>query len=799
MGKRLKKLFHWQPGRAEFLSPLRKLSRPDLPLERFQIGIDNTHIDIFLSPKISATASELVRRIVNEDLARNNWGEVGPEASSKDFDAFRDAYSGLMEVVVERVHDRAAATEVIQLLHISLLKLLLELPGQEIKRLRHQLQQDSSNFSPQLAGRSLELHERAVALAKLEPGVTYRTLRRLFKVVQRQESTSLRKMRKSVLGASWMVPKLALFNPLLHLPSLTSEEYFMNHYPLLCMDNGEQNFFALTNQIVCDLFESYLPEWAAAADELSERNIPQGLRIKERDTGEGISGFLEGQRLLEQSLQDEEFMVPRTSWLDVPDNIERLIQPVGGNWLFGSMNKSPQPNAPWHDKNWPEFQQRLASELFRRCLRADITRRAVASYRAPRLYRQLEGRIPVKEVYQYLAGVIPKRKLVRRLSALPQSESSNDMVKALDMVSNHIRRMSTAKQQEYVVRYIRDFLGFRRDLKLAYFVNRAMARLKLLTSPEDIKLSKDNGSLYDYPLRTEVEPDEQKIQAHVIMKADLRGSTEITKQLLTKRLNPATHFSMNFFGPITKLLSDFGAQKVFVEGDALILTILEYEGASPQWMSVANSCGMARKILSVMDTQNTQNRMHNLPELELGLGIAFSDDAPAYLYDERRKIMISPAINQADRLSSCSAELKRNLQWARHKGHRVEVMTEPGQDSEAGRLLRYNVNGIELDSPAFFKLKSELALHKVRLRDREGDSHYYHVGRYLDRHGTTHWLVVREAPVLLWQGDVTAGPEPLGRHFFEVVTEPKLVARVKSKLSSKHKDSRSGRQTDSVG
>ena len=32
-------------------------------------------------------------------------------------------------------------------------------------------------------------------------------------------------------------------------------------------------------------------------------------------------------------------------------------------------------------------------------------------------------------------------------------------------------------------------------------------------------------------------------------------------------------------------------------------------------------------------------------------------------------------------------------------------------------MMRYNVNGIELDTPAFVKLQSELALNVVRLED----------------------------------------------------------------------------------
>jgi hypothetical protein len=243
---------------------------------------------------------------------------------------------------------------------------------------------------------------------------------------------------------------------------------------------------------------------------------------------------------------------------------------------------------------------------------------------------------------------------------------------------------------------------------------------------------------------------------------------------------------MNFFGPITKLLDRFGAQKVFVEGDALILTVLEAGNERTKSMTVANACGLARMMLLVMEAQNSQNRAYDLPKLELGLGIAFCSEAPAYLYDERRRIMISPAINKADRLSSCSAELRKDTGWRRSDRHRVEVMRMVNRDDkDADKNLRFNVNGIELDPPAFEKLKLEMVLHKVKLHSRSGESHYYHVGRFMDRLGSSHWLVIREARQKVWDQGQLADGDADKSLFYEVVTDTDLVGRVKAKFNTK--------------
>ncbi|MES9979944.1 MAG: hypothetical protein ABW107_14470 [Candidatus Thiodiazotropha sp. 6PLUC5] len=83
--------------------------------------------------------------------------------------------------------------------------------------------------------------------------------------------------------------------------------------------------------------------------------------------------------------------------------------------------------------------------------------------------------------------------------------------------------MPAIKQQSYAIRYLKDFLSFRRDLKLAYYTYQQMNRLKILQDGESIQLSRDNGSLYEFRLSQDTDVQERKIKAHVVLKADVRG------------------------------------------------------------------------------------------------------------------------------------------------------------------------------------------------------------------------------------------------------------------------------------
>lgn len=773
----------------EFLEHLHIARSPKIEMEKYQAGIDNMHVDVRLSQKFLSALYLLVGKMVHEELSRQGYSEAGNPPTKNLFDDFKEAYRGLLEGALEYANESLSLADYVQLLQLTLLKILLESPGKVIDGLRSQLQQDADTPSRDHSGRSLELHDRLVSIAKFEPGVRYRTLRRLFKVVQQIESKELRKVRKSMLGISWVLPKQLLFNPLLHLPNLTTETYLMNHYPILCVDSDDGGYFSLTNRLFCEHFEEFLPDWAQpAASDHTIKKGPENFQIRHREWRGGFSEFLDGHRMLERSLRAEEFESCKYTWMDTPNNVDLLWwQSVSGSWLNFSKADSGKSNRILDDKEWAGFNQRQTAELHKRLVKAGVLQRAIASYRTLRLYRQLRERVPIRDIYQYLSGVLARRKLVKRLSTLPSAEG-DEALRAMDAVYHYLRRMPKKKQQEYALRYLKDFLTFRRDLKLAHFAHQQMSYIRLLQNAEDINLSRDNHTLYEFRLRSETESAERKIRAHVVLKADIRGSTEITRQLMETQLNPATHFSLNFFGPINKLLRRFGAQKVFVEGDALILTVLEFGDMGGQAMTVANACGLACKILSVMKFQNQQNRNHNLPKLELGLGIAYSNDSPTFLYDDRRKIMISSAINQADRLSSCSAELRNDTSWKRSKRHCVEELCADVKGESQQKLLRYNVNGIDLDPSAFTKLRKELAMHKVRLQSSSGTFHKYYAGRFIDRQGSSHWLVIREDRVKSMQGSqhAVAGQEN-DQYFYEVVTYSDLIGQVKAKLRSNRK------------
>jgi hypothetical protein len=247
-------------------------------------------------------------------------------------------------------------------------------------------------------------------------------------------------------------------------------------------------------------------------------------------------------------------------------------------------------------------------------------------------------------------------------------------------------------------------------------LNSALDSINLVANDKIRQLSAMNGTLYQFLLPDEQKSGEEKILRHVIIKADVRDSSRLTRSLLERGMNPASYFSLNFYDPVNKLLAKYGAVKVFLEGDAIILAILERDGEPG--LGVGRASVLAREIVEIVRGYNQLVERAGLPGIELGVGISYQDSPPMYLMDGEQRIMISDALNDSDRLSSCSKRVRKTMKSADTPFNVYAFQTVSDadlQDSPEDFILKYNVNGIRMSEAAFHKLQQEISLEPCKL------------------------------------------------------------------------------------
>ncbi|HLJ28985.1 MAG TPA: hypothetical protein VKY85_19900 [Candidatus Angelobacter sp.] len=344
-----------------------------------------------------------------------------------------------------------------------------------------------------------------------------------------------------------------------------------------------------------------------------------------------------------------------------------------------------------------------------------------------------------------------------------------------------VKKVETCKGAERAKtagRFFSDFSRYHRDLRRMEAVLSALDNVNVIVNEKFRELSAINNTLYEFLLPEEQKPSEDRVIHHVVLKADIRESTTVTRTLLDRGLNPASYFSLNFYDPINKLLPKYEAIKVFIEGDAVILAVFEREGEPG--LGVARTCVLAKEIIEIVTAYNERSRTAGLPILELGIGISYQDSAPLYLMDGTQRIMISRALNESDRLSSCNKGMRRLLENLELLFNVFAFKTVEDEDTGGNPdefLLRYNIGGIHINEEAFQKLRTEISLQAYDMQvpmiwDRRKVRLYS--GVVPIGQGLFHKIAIREGQVAHIDARDFALKRYTERHYYEICTNAKI-------------------------
>jgi hypothetical protein len=315
-----------------------------------------------------------------------------------------------------------------------------------------------------------------------------------------------------------------------------------------------------------------------------------------------------------------------------------------------------------------------------------------------------------------------------------------------------------------------------------------MDNVNLIVNEKMRQLSAMNGTLYEFLLPEEQKPSEEKVLRHVIIKADVRDSSRLTRSLLERGMNPASYFSLNFYDPVNKLLAKYGASKVFLEGDAIILALLEREGEPG--LAVGRAAVLAREIIEIVRGYNQLLERAGLPGIELGVGISYQDSAPMYLMDGEQRIMISDALNESDRLSSCSKRVRKSMKAVETPFNVYAFQTVSDSDVEDSPddfILKYNLNGIRISEAAFLRLKQEISLELSPLdlpKTWEGEEFHLWSGLVPVGNDIFRKIVVRGTRMAQIDPHTFSVQHWTERWYYEVCSNPAIDAKLESKAAA---------------
>jgi hypothetical protein len=454
-------------------------------------------------------------------------------------------------------------------------------------------------------------------------------------------------------------------------------------------------------------------------------------------------------------------------WLSVPENAHELVGAGNCDNSAGEGRAQKARLAVW-------------MELLER---EKIMDHVVASYQVVPLLAEYSPRINAQQLKNSLISR-EERERVEKLIEEHGKLSSDSLYAAMARVAD----CGGAERAKLAGRFLRDFMRYHRDLRRLEALNGALDSVNLIGNEKMRELSAMNGTLYEFFMPEEQAPTEEKVLRHVVLKADVRDSSRLTRSLLERGMNPASYFSLNFYDPVNKLLAKYGASKVFLEGDAIILALLEREGEAG--LAVGRACVLAREIIEIVRGYNQLLQRSGLPTLELGVGISFQDSAPMYLMDGGQRIMISDALNESDRLSSCGKRVRKSMERLQSPFNVYSFQT--ASDVEAGEspddfIMNYNLNGIRMSEAAFRRLEQEISLEPRRLELPQlwgSEEFRLYVGTVPVDNDIFRTVVVRASRIPQIDPHSSSLQQWTERWYYEVCSNPAVYAMLEEKTAA---------------
>ncbi len=718
-------------------------STPFVSLEGISVGVDNLRHDVLLSPRFVELARAQIARLIarhgelegllGAETVQTTQGpswmrsQAGKTTRPKyDPAQWKSALTELQVASLNRAK-KEFKLSVDLLARLAVTKFLRAEMSLQFAQVVERCRVLLKNYDNSRQQRAHEYREKVAGFQVRKKIILRKTGQEIFETLREVEKSTLARTRRSLFGEETSGG------------SYFSYPLFLNR--LLFSEDGRDDYLCAEHYVM-------LGNW--------DRDPDRYGRLREI-----VSGFL-------RSLYGEEVSAETLdAWMNVPENARELVG----------------TGTPENSAEGIEQQERLAAWV--RLLEDEqVMENVIASYHVVPLLSEYAPRINA----QQLKNSLIDRTECDRVERMIQEHgrlSPNSLYAAVAKVAS----CRGAERAKVAARFLGDFFHYHRDLRRLEILNAALDSVNLVGNERLQELSRVNGTLYEFLL-----PEEQgetvtteRVLRHVVLKADVRDSTRLTRTMMDKGLNPASYFSLNFYDPVNKLLEKYGAQKVFLEGDAIILAILEREGEPG--LAVSRMCVLAREIIEIVRGYNELMQRSAMPQLELGVGITLQESAPLYLMDGEHQIMISEALNESDRLSACNKRARKVMEPQAGPFHvyafQAAEMDENGNPEDV--TLSFNLGGIRMNEAAFRTMQTEITLEPLKVRlpasfasSDKGEYRLFSATVPVDR-AIFRKIVVRESRIPRIDPADFAIKGWTERVYYEVCTDPAIYAALEKR------------------
>ena len=508
-------------------------------LDKLTLGVDNVHYDVHLSPLFLKTTARTLFHLI---AAQSKTESLLDIEKKQDWKTERDEFKRLCSDVLVSGINRAKSEREIQidfLAQTAVAKFLFEEIRHQFEILADRLVQllrKSELARQQDIDLTIRLKAVVSRINQERNAIIRRVSGEIFDWFMAVQTRELKEMREANFGGASILPKDILANPILHSEQPLDDFFMIKEYVLLGHRLEDPDRYEVVLACIRELLETALPH----------RTDP-GKKAGDASPRPGRHRF------------DE--LIMQAENMDILFNCFRTE-----DRLKSGRSKSLRRQDRLNLKQQCRIQKKLLDHFFRKFSKSGLIKKIAASYEMQPLYLEYCPPLAPQQVSQFLTSRRNRNNILRQLQRAEAFYDKTFSLQPLRKKQRVLSRIGSRQKKKFLIRFLRNFARYHRDLENYKRFSRAIDTVNLATQDKIIQLSRANYTLYEFLLPQETVLEEKPIINHVILKADVRGSTDITYQMRQRGLNPASYFSLNLFDPITYVLSEYGAGKVFYRG-----------------------------------------------------------------------------------------------------------------------------------------------------------------------------------------------------------------------------------------
>lgn len=624
-------------------------------------------IEVVLSPSLLGS----VRAAADALVRQNAYPVPGTDDIERYLADLRDQYHNVCTQLAHRVQTDLNPTEV-TLLHFALLKGVMTTVRDTIRDYCSARKQRAEELRQFGSGELLKVQDQLAWFYRHADLVHYRVMKAVLHELRRVENRHLHAIWQKTAEVPFDSSAM-LFIPLMAVGDRPTEKYLLEHL-FLCED------FTQRIRSVVQEIEECCKEAFPAKETLplfdQQATI---ITITNEVSRPPWANFLSGSSDAVRRPVTERFC-----WLDDPDAIKSTLgthETQAG--IDSDEADTVSPDRQRLRERWKLFRlrRRLVSILRRHGIQASV----LATEQTRRLWPIRTGReIDYKEVFRFLVGELPLRKLVAQMPQ--ESERKADLIATLRQSRKDIRHELRHSRHQITLDSLALIARFRSHLKYCRFTHRMFSTIDLVSRSS---MAQEQPHHYVVLTTEEIRASNSNPVAHECSLTVQAANMDVLRQVLREQsLEPDDFLNKHFYEPIQKKIQLLGAEQQYRDPGCWQLLLREYQQLPENWHTISHATALAQQILDSGEQLRQQCMQSRLPQPVFSIAIEYHDiqaDQPGFSADTERyeRSRSAPGDHQDDQLNSrviltpaAFRKLQQEVmlrQVSRNPSHRTEV------------------------------------------------------------------------------------------------------------------------------